>query len=118
MIFFHRIDDIFIVLVNYKIFISNLLVLVTSLLVLCFIFILLPLNRNTMYISQNYIEAVKAIKGAILRSQYRAAASVNKEQLSLYYGIGQYVSENSRKGFWGKGAIEQISSILQKNFRD
>ena len=67
-----------------------------------------------MYISQNYIEAVKAIKGAILRSQYRAAASVNKEQLSLYYGIGQYVSENSRKGFWGKGAIEQISSILQK----
>lgn len=114
MIFFHRIDDIFIVLVNYKIFISNLLVLVTSLLVLCFIFIFLPLNRNTMYISQNYIEAVKAIKGAILRSQYRAAASVNKEQLSLYYGIGQYVSENSRKGFWGKGAIEQISSILQK----
>ncbi|MFS2808371.1 PDDEXK nuclease domain-containing protein [Parabacteroides distasonis] len=67
-----------------------------------------------MDISQNYIEAVKAIKEAILRSQYRAAASVNKEQLSLYYGIGRYVSENSRKGFWGKGAIEQISSILQK----
>ena len=67
-----------------------------------------------MDISQNYIEAVKAIKEAILRSQYRAAASVNKEQLSLYYGIGRYVSENSRKGFWGKGAIEQISLILQK----
>ena len=67
-----------------------------------------------MDISQNYIEAVKAIKEAILRSQYRAAASVNKEQLSLYYGIGRYVSENSRKGFWGKGAIEQISSMLQK----
>ena len=67
-----------------------------------------------MDISQNYIEAVKAIKGAILRSQYRAAASVNKEQLSLYYGIGMYVSENSRRGFWGKGAIEHISSTLQK----
>ena len=67
-----------------------------------------------MDINQNYIEAVKTIKEAILRSQYRAAASVNKEQLSLYYGIGRYVSENSRKGFWGKGAIEQISSILQK----
>ncbi len=40
-----------------------------------------------MDISQNYIEAVKAIKGAILRSQYRAAASVNKEQLSLYYMV-------------------------------
>lgn len=67
-----------------------------------------------MDINQNYREAVKIIKEAILRSQYRAAASVNKEQLSLYYGIGRYVSENSRTGFWGKGAIEQISSLLQK----
>ena len=67
-----------------------------------------------MDINQNYREAVKSIKEAILRSQYRAAASVNKEQLSLYYGIGRYVSENSRIGFWGKGAIEQISSLLQK----
>ena len=39
---------------------------------------------------------------------------MNKEQLSLYYGIGRYVSVNSRKDFWGKGVIEQISSILQK----
>ena len=53
-----------------------------------------------MDINQNYREAVKSIKEAILRSQYRAAASVNKEQLSLYYGIGRYVSENSRTGFW------------------
>ena len=67
-----------------------------------------------MGINQNYREAVKTIKEAILRSQYRAATSVNKEQLSLYYGIGRYVSENSRTGFWGKGAIEQISSLLQK----
>ena len=41
-----------------------------------------------MDINQNYREAVKTIKEAILRSQYRAATSVNKEQLSLYYGIG------------------------------
>lgn len=67
-----------------------------------------------MDINQNYREAVKSIKEAILRSQYRAAASVNKEQLSLYYGIGRYVSENSRTGFWGKGAIEQISSIAKR----
>jgi hypothetical protein len=71
-------------------------------------------NKIQMDINQNYREAVKSIKEAILRSQYRAAASVNKEQLSLYYGIGRYVSENSRTGFWGKGAIEQISSLLQK----
>ena len=67
-----------------------------------------------MDINQNYREAVKTIKEAILRSQYRATALVNKEQLSLYYGIGRYVSENSRTGFWGKGAIGQISTLLQK----
>ena len=32
----------------------------------------------------------------------------------MYYGIGRYVSENSREGFWGKGAIETISQQLQK----
>lgn len=63
---------------------------------------------------QTYTEAVRVIKEAILQSQYRAASLANKEQLSLYYGIGRYVSENSRKGFWGKGAIETISQQLQK----
>lgn len=63
---------------------------------------------------QNYTDAVKLIKEAILRSQYRAASLANREQLSLYYGIGRYVSENSRKGFWGKGAIESICQHLQK----
>lgn len=63
---------------------------------------------------QVYTQPVKVIKEAILRSQYRAASSVNQEQLSLYYGIGKYVSENSRKEFWGKGAIETISQQLQK----
>ena len=61
-----------------------------------------------------YVQATKAIKDAILSSQYRAAYYANKEQLSLYYGIGRYVSENSREGFWGKGAIETISQQLQK----
>ena len=63
---------------------------------------------------QTYTEAVRVIKEAILRSQYRAASVANKEQLSLYYGIGCYVSKNSRDGFWGKGAIESISQQLQK----
>ena len=60
------------------------------------------------------VSAVKAIKTAILESQYRAAKGVNIEQLSLYFGIGRYVSQHSRKGFWGTGAIEQISECLQK----
>ena len=62
----------------------------------------------------NYDEAVRLIKTAILRSQYDAARSVNEKQLMLYFGIGKYISLNSRKGFWGKGAIDSISERLDK----
>ena len=63
---------------------------------------------------QNYDDAVKVIKTAILESQYEAAKSVNERQLMLYYGIGKYISQNSREEFWGKGAIEAISEQLDK----
>lgn len=63
---------------------------------------------------QNYSEAVQIIKSAILQSQYDAAKTVNEKQLMLYYGIGKYISLNSRNGFWGKGAIDAISEQLDK----
>lgn len=63
---------------------------------------------------QKYNEAVQIIKSAILQSQYDAAKTVNEKQLMLYYGIGKYISLNSRNGFWGKGAIDAISEQLDK----
>ena len=62
----------------------------------------------------DYNSAVQTIKEAILRSQYKAAKLVNREMLSLYYGIGRYISANSREGFWGTGAIKTISERLRK----
>jgi predicted nuclease of restriction endonuclease-like (RecB) superfamily len=62
----------------------------------------------------DYNIAVQTIKDAILRSQYQAAKLVNREMLSLYYGIGRYISANSRDGFWGTGAIRTISERLRK----
>jgi len=59
-------------------------------------------------------DAAAAIKEAIVRSRYRAATLVNKDLLSLYYGVGKYVSENSRLGSWGQGAISQLSDSLQR----
>lgn len=61
----------------------------------------------------NYKNAVDVIKTAILQSQARAAKAVNQEQLALYFGIGRFVSANTRKKNWGKGAIEAISSQLR-----
>ena len=61
-----------------------------------------------------YDEAVEIIKTAILQSQYDAARAVNEKQLTLYFGIGKYISLNSRNGHWGKGAIDAISEKLDK----
>ena len=69
------------------------------------------MNGNEML---NLGNAVNLIKDAIVRSRLQAAKFVNKELLSLYYGVGKYVSDNSRKGFWGQCAIKRISDDLQK----
>lgn len=58
--------------------------------------------------------AVQAIKGAILQSQQRALAAINQEQLALYYGIGRFISMNTRNKNWGKGFIEAVSEQLRK----
>ena len=72
------------------------------------------LTNNNLNQKPNYEEAVAVIKTAILQSQYEAAKNVNEKQLMLYYGVGRYISENSRNGFWGTGAIDAISEQLQK----
>ena len=63
-------------------------------------------------LSPKYNDAVHQIKTAIMQSQSKALASVNQEQLALYYGIGRYISYNTRKGSWGKDAIATISKQL------
>lgn len=50
-------------------------------------------------LSTQYNDAVKQIKTAILQSQAKALKGVNQEQLALYYGIGRFISQNSRAGF-------------------
>jgi len=62
----------------------------------------------------NTHDAAEIIKNTIVRSRYNAAKAVNKELLGLYYGVGKYVSENSRNGAWGTNAIKNISDDLQK----
>lgn len=64
--------------------------------------------------NKDYDNAVKVIKTAILNSQLEAVKSINEKQLILYYAIGKYISLNTRKGFWGKGAIDEISKRLDR----
>lgn len=62
---------------------------------------------------QQYYAATLLIKEAILHSRYRTARVANAEQLALYYNVGRYISDNTRTGTWGTGALDIISKQLQ-----
>ncbi len=70
---------------------------------------------NDKNLALRYDEMVESIKTAILQSQYRALQSTNQVQLQLYYAIGRYISLNSRKDFWGTGALLYISNKLRND---
>lgn len=65
-------------------------------------------NRN-----KQATDAVDILKSAILQSQTRAVKAVNQEQLALYYGIGRYISANTRNKNWGGSMIKSISQRLR-----
>lgn len=71
-------------------------------------------DKNNINVPAELTQAVKDIKIAILKSQQRVAKAANGELLSLYYGIGRYVSEHTRNNAWGTNAIESISLQLRK----
>lgn len=61
----------------------------------------------------NYSESIKALKSAILSSRYKAATSVNKELLLLYFTVGKFISEKTKKEKWGAKVIDNLSTDLQ-----
>ena len=61
-----------------------------------------------------YTEAAETIKTAILQGQYEALREENRVQLAVYFSIGKYVSQNTRKGKWGTGALVSISDNLRR----
>lgn len=61
-----------------------------------------------------YETAAETIKTAILQGQYEALKGENRVQLAVYFGIGKYISANSRSRRWGTGALVIISERLRK----
>ena len=71
--------------------------------------------EQNQIIPSDYNQAAEIIKTAILQGQYEALKDENRMQLAVYFGVGKYVSFNSRKGgAWGTGALEAISERLRK----
>ena len=71
-------------------------------------------ENKDIKMTQELRQAVADIKAAILQGQYEACKGVNRIQLAVYFGIGKYVSQHSRKRTWGMSALEAISNQLRR----
>ncbi len=74
----------------------------------------MTMNKEIQIYDEKLLQAVADIKEAILQGQYEAAKGVNRIQLAVYFSIGKYVSQHTREGVWGTGALEAISNQLRR----
>lgn len=63
--------------------------------------------------SNEYIEIIETIKGEIRGAQYKAALSVNRELIMLYYHIGMVINEHKT---WGSKFIENLAADIRISF--
>jgi len=72
----------------------------------------LPATR----IPQGYPDFISSIKERIRSAQIRAALSVNRELVLLYWQIGKEILQRQESDGWGTKVIEQISRDLSSEF--
>lgn len=69
-----------------------------------------------MLINDNeYLDIVETIKLEIKSAQYKAAVSVNRELIMLYYNIGKIINEHKT---WGNKFIENLAADIRISFPD
>ena len=63
--------------------------------------------------NNEYLEIVEAIKGKIEGAQYKAAVSINRELILLYYNIGRVINEHKA---WGSRFIDNLAADIKMSF--
>lgn len=66
--------------------------------------------------TKDYAEFLKELKERIRQAQVRAALSVNKELVMLYWQIGLQISEEMNKRGWGATVVDKLSHDLRSAF--
>lgn len=74
----------------------------------------MEITSTSQFEYSDILAAVKTIKNAIVDSRYQLAKIANKQIITLYYSIGEYISYHSRKGHWGTSAIKTLSALLRQ----
>lgn len=64
----------------------------------------------------DYVEFFSELKIEIKQAQIRAAVSLNKEVISMYWKIGRSILDRQKKLGWGAKVIDRLSKDLRKEF--
>jgi len=64
----------------------------------------------------DYAATLEDIKRRIGTAQIKAALSVNRELIQLYWDIGGIIVQRQRVEGWGKSVVERLAADLQKEF--
>ncbi|CAN5897927.1 PDDEXK nuclease domain-containing protein [soil metagenome] len=67
-------------------------------------------------VPQAYETFLAELKERIQTARLRAAASVNRELIALYWQIGRDLVERQKAHRWGKSVVEQLARDLQSEF--
>lgn len=73
-------------------------------------------EKNTPFLSPEYLDFRNEITSRIRSAQYEALKSVNKEMIALYWEIGRRITEQQAALGWGKSVVENLSRDIQKEF--
>ena len=65
---------------------------------------------------EGYRELLGDLKECISSAQIRAALSVNREIIALYWQIGRTISDRQETHGWGTGVIDRLSADLRRAF--
>lgn len=66
--------------------------------------------------NSDYKNWILELKSKIQTAQLKAAVSVNKELLLLYWELGKSISDKIAKSNWGSSIVEELSADLKKEF--
>lgn len=76
----------------------------------------LPVSERPSPIPENYDDFLRDLKERIRSAQVRAALSVNRELVLLYWQLGQDILTRQRQQGWGAKVITKLSKDLRQAF--
>jgi len=69
-------------------------------------------------IDKGYLSVLKSLKTKIRNARLKAAITVNRELLELYWEIGNAISQQQQQEGWGTKVIEKLAVDLKLAFPD